>query len=576
MKSQSYYLPIGSNSLPHYFGKAIILPARYFENKAADIQNRASNGILLCTKRWVKNADCSLEVLLTDQEQSSLLKVSEHFSIYLSPLPISRIKSVNFLNELQGKTTVWNVNNGAAFIPDRLVKVSQPVEVVSDDELSNFKGPDDVSDFSKKAKYYDHLLGGISLMRIAGEPYMNYSQNYFPTIGYFNTRIKEEAKKAEAENKTKYTEDFSGIFVKSDNRWGKWQTYFYQNVDVQEVESLATAEGIKVQKKLGIPQLESVNSNSVIYDLLVLSIYGESKNKSIDTFVSDVVNGVIPENKKEELSLLVGLNNGYSNLRNRYKFSNSNQVVKFELNSQLDYYIIESIFQAAFYSNRDNSSFHYIDEWIPETSEKKPAKGAFKIIDKWIVSKKKPLVFSSEYLEEFLQKNSPKEIHQMITKSVIQWCPPFVVKNEEEGEKYFENLLKGVMNNWWKKLLSQLKEDYDASLQDQKDDLINTFESEKKELNEKINSLNDKLAVLSKELDVVKSNAQSSTQNINNSEAIAKEAEIDVNEDIREDVDYSKFDVKELKRIAKEKGIKPVPQKKEDLIKAIKTIKTFL
>ncbi len=79
-----------------------------------------------------------LEVVLTDTEVKELSKVSEHFSLYNTPIPISRVKSVCFLDAKQKETTIWNINNGAAFIPESIVSVekSRDVEMLSDSEIN--------------------------------------------------------------------------------------------------------------------------------------------------------------------------------------------------------------------------------------------------------------------------------------------------------------------------------------------------------------------------------------------------------------------------------------------------------
>ena len=43
----SFYIPINSGSLAHYFNKAIILPAKYFTNKPYDIQNKFADSLML-------------------------------------------------------------------------------------------------------------------------------------------------------------------------------------------------------------------------------------------------------------------------------------------------------------------------------------------------------------------------------------------------------------------------------------------------------------------------------------------------------------------------------------------------
>src|SRR5687768_10025130 len=155
MIRKTFFLPISSNALPHYFGKAIVLPSKYYSNKATDIQDRTRSGILLCSNRWVKNSDCSLEVVLTEKEQASLNQISEHFFILNSGLPISRVKKVFFKSNEQAKTTAWNINNGAAFLPEHLLQVNnlESTEEITEEELNALKDSVSPLDLSKKAKY---------------------------------------------------------------------------------------------------------------------------------------------------------------------------------------------------------------------------------------------------------------------------------------------------------------------------------------------------------------------------------------------------------------------------------------
>lgn len=580
MKSDTYFIPINSNSLAHYFSRAIILPAKYFSNKVNDIQDKFKDSILLSNKKWVDNTDCSIEVILTEDETRSLRQVSESFFCYYSPIPISRVKMIYFLDKEQSRTTAWNINNGAAFIPEFLIKIDSKTETqfISESEINNYSATEESTDFSKKVKYFDHLLGGLAFMRLGGESYMNYSENYFPTLSYFNNLIKDQYKKVETEKRLKFNDKYSGVFAKNEGPWGKWQSYFYQNIELEDVENLASQEGVNIDKKFGVLQLDKIIKNSIIYDLALLATYGNRKNKSIDNFVSDLTNGNIPNEKKEEVALLMGLNNGYSRLRNRYKLPGVDKSVKFELNSKLDYYTIESIYQYAFNGKRDNYNFPYIDEWVAQVEEKKALKGNYMIMDKIVIAKKKPQPFSQEYLEDILQNNSPKEIYSTIVKAISQWLPPYIQNKQEEGEKHFEEVLKKPIISWWKNFINILKHDYEINLQEQKDELLQNFEDEKKQLNGKIQSLSEEINQLKSKVNQTQTESfkeASPVQTVEIEKAYPEHEQISsVAEDNNDEKDdYSLKDLKELKKIAKEKGIKPLPTKKDDLIKAIKALK---
>ena len=69
------YFPIYSTSLAHYFGSAIIKPAKYFTNKPHDIQDRYNQFLLFTNKFGTTETDCCLEIVLTDDETTGLIDV---------------------------------------------------------------------------------------------------------------------------------------------------------------------------------------------------------------------------------------------------------------------------------------------------------------------------------------------------------------------------------------------------------------------------------------------------------------------------------------------------------------------
>ena len=156
-------------------------------------------------------------------------------------------------------------------------------------------------------------------MRLGGKTFMNYSENYFSTLSYFNKLVEEQTLNAAKENGLKFSNKYIGLFSKQESEWSKWQQYIYQNLDAKEIEALAEKEGIRVEKKLGLLKIDSINPSSHLYELAILATYGDRKNKSADNLVTDLSNGTIAPEKVEDVSILFGLNNGYSKLRNKYK-----------------------------------------------------------------------------------------------------------------------------------------------------------------------------------------------------------------------------------------------------------------
>lgn len=562
----SYYIPINSGSLAHYFGKAIILPARYFINKPEDIQNKFSDSLLICGNKWVKNSDCSIEVVLTDTEVKTLFKLSEHFFLYNTPIPISRVKSVCFLDTKQKETTIWNINNGAAFIPEKIISVekAKDVEVISDSELITQNQIQSTTELSDKIKKFDIILGGFAFMRLGGKSFMNYSENYFSTLSYFNKLIEEQTLNAVQEKGFKFSNKYIGLFSKQESEWSRWQQYIYQNLDAHEIEVLADKEGIKIEKKLGLIKLDSINPSSHLYELAILATYGDRKNKSIDNLVTDLTNGTIFPEKVETVSILFGLNNGYSKLRNKYKGASKEDKVKFTLESKLDYYIIESIYQFVFNISKSSYSFEYIDRWCPTSVIKNNIKGyeTYKILDTVVIAKKK-----QTHLEFFLE-NYSKEIYSTIVKSINQWLPPFVKYDERDAIEFFEEQLRAVFTKSIESIQKRIEVECDE------DD--NSKIEELSELQKK------KIDIILEDDIKLKKGERASLENKPTAELLRKdESEVKIErenvnisqESISEiSMEYESMSLPELKKLAKEKKVKGYTKidNKEELIKLLK------
>lgn len=574
----SFYIPINSGSLAHYFSKAIILPAKYFTNKPEDIQNRFANSLLLSTGKWVRNCDCSIEIVLTNIEFNQLYKVSEHFYLFNTPIPISRIKSIVFLDAKQKETTIWNINSGAAFVPDSIVTVEndRDIEILTDAEIEagkeSTKSPDEISDNIKR---FDIILGGFAFMRLGGKSFMNYSENYFSTLSFFNKLIEEQTRKALNDKGLNFSKKYIGLFTKQESEWSKWQQYIYQNLDAQQIEVLADKEGVPIEKKLGLLKIDSINPSSHLYELAILATYGDRKNKSADNLVTDLSNGTIAPEKTEEVTILFGLNNGYSKLRNKYKGPENDNNVKFTLDSKLDYYIIESIYQFVFNSSKSNYTFDYIDSWCPTSKNKPNVKGyeTIKILDAVIIVKKKQTP-----LELFLE-NYSAPIYSTIVKSINQWLPPFSKSDEKEAMLFFEKQLRNSLAVAVESLQKRIESECEANYELQTQETIETYQKELDKLRNQISSLKEENVLLKssiievpvKEVSADKlekndgPNRQIDQEN-NNPMSVVQEPLIEISED------YESMSMSELKKIAKEKKIKGYTkiEDKEYIIKLIR------
>ena len=119
---KTLFFPIQSSSLAHYYGSALIKPAKYFANKPHDIQDKYDNFLLFTNKFGTTESDCCLEVVLTDDETKVLIDVKDGWFLFdEKPLPITRVKKIYFPDKEKQEITITNIRMSTAYIPDSLV-----------------------------------------------------------------------------------------------------------------------------------------------------------------------------------------------------------------------------------------------------------------------------------------------------------------------------------------------------------------------------------------------------------------------------------------------------------------------
>lgn len=412
-------------NLAHYLGSGIIAPSIYIENKNSDIQDRFSNYLLISTEKFTIETNCSIEIVLNNDDEFPE-KISERFYLLQRPLPISRIKGVYFTNEEQKISTSFNITAGTAFIPEGLLKVSKEAGIETK-ELEGIEYKKFSKDWSVYLKKYDQILGGFSSMKISKRSFQSYPTHYFSALGNINRHFGNIL----AEQGVDIENNFQFAFT-NEGKFGDFQNAIYSEIDFGEVKRFAEKDKVKLEVKNGIIQIENIPDQTQTYLLAILESYGKNKRKQIDSFVSDLISGKFIEKKKEGLSLIFGLNKGYKAFRNKYKTQNFEINVKFKLESRLDYYIIESIFQYVFNLSNLISSFKYIDELVIDNKVNQAHSSNYifyKMIDEQILWKERSL----SQLEKLLE---------VITQKVRSWFPSFVDLKKSELEKIFKNELE--------------------------------------------------------------------------------------------------------------------------------------
>ena len=450
-----YFISIDSNNLGIYFSSAIITPHNYIKEPVDDIQSLNKDFILLSEKKFSNKSDCCLEVLLTEKEEESLISNKQSYYLFNSSLPITRISTIYFYSKQKMENTI-DLARSSAYIPERLIKVvNKQNDDFFDAHISAFNHTKKADDISNKINLYNRYLGGFAFMKIGGENYMNYSNNYFSTLAFFNDAIKRETELAMNKDNINLNTKYQGLFNERDTEWAKWRKLvFGSHYDI-------TSEiGIEVQTKNGVYQQNIVSADKKLYTLSVLANYGpdQVKSKKTESLLLAIISNEI--RYRELITLFFGLNTGYSKIKKNYFIENKNWSMKFELASKLDYYTIESIFQLVF-KNSNNSDFSFLTINIPENTKTKidtRKYQTYKIIDENIIYDKKPTTIS-EIFRAFLNKNKLGKILSSLSNDFLKKndIELNIKQNEKLQVKYF-SIIEKPIKDYLQKLENEITE----------------------------------------------------------------------------------------------------------------------
>lgn len=555
-----YYLPIKSVNLAHYFSKGCICPTLYIKNRNEDIQNKFNNQLLLSDIKFTNSTNCSLEIVLNSKEES-LEKITEHFFLFNTPLPISRIKKVLFQDKSQKVNTLFDITSGAAFLPNELIEIDSTNETLSIDELQNIKEIKPTKDWNHEIDFFNKVMGGFAIMSIAGNEYQNYPLNYFNTLSIINDLVKDDIK-------IKSSHDYEWTLI-NNNKFSGLHKVIYSEIKIDIVEGFAKKENIKLERNNGKYLLDKIDHNSTTYLVTILASYGAGSRMNLDTFISDLVSNKFPEKRKEGIALIFGINKGYESFRNEYKTSNFKVSIKFKLDSQLDYYTIESIYQFVFNNKRDSREFDFINSWCPKSNEPNKFKDVetYNILDKIISYKKKD---GSQEFQNSFQDN----IYNKIVNEIQKWIPDFIKDNNVNPKikNYFENLLNSDFDEYTNNLKVEIEHNFTKKIISQ--------ENEIEVLKDLIKSKENNIYRLQKNIGKVEKNNQLNINGIVNHEVDYKNISLELLErglyhstnlsDKNINININELNLKQLKKIAKDKGINNLNKYKTANIKELK------
>ncbi len=385
--TDNLYLEIHKSNLLQYFSAGCIFPSKYSSQKAfSDPQSINENGILISNGFMSNDKDHILIQIDAFVIDKTSLSVNGSFGLYCSIIPISRIiKLYVHDNETKRKTLDDSLIRDAGFIPDTLIEVGFPTNIAKVSFVEFNIAPQNLESQINK---FDKILGLIAGARNFN--LLTYNQTgKFKTISdhsLYAMQGIEETFGIEIVNSGHLSDYYKWLFTNScpsDRPLLQWlfkRVYNYANFtdsDTSEFESLcektnsflgeekqvkdifsALRKSLERKKAMNnILLLQSKNSLA-LYVFAYLRNFGTSQNPELPRV--ELVNSKI--NKFSEYAFAtLNFFFGYKQLRNsedRILISDdtlkkaikipNKPTIKFELSTEFDYRIIDSVFNFVF------------------------------------------------------------------------------------------------------------------------------------------------------------------------------------------------------------------------------------
>jgi len=407
MKARQFYIHLQSDNLAHYLVKGVFCPTLFLSNRNKDIQDINNTYILFSEIKWNKQYDCSIEITITENELSRLQEISKNY--YISPdcFPISRLKQIYFSDKQRAETVIWNINNGAAFVPKWAVVFEQKSKKETAELNSNkiIEDNKEIKDIKELLKRYDRLMGGLSFIKVALlRSYfkgLDITLKHLTTLTNFNTYVENQL----ANQGISLDRGILNVFSPNSAIY----RYLTKDITYEEVDNVGKKERQVVQKKFNAIQFDNINQNSLTYKLAMLHTYGKGKVKSEKDLVSGLLSNVNIE-AAEELALIYGLYNGYENLRNSYIMNNDEVAIKFDLSDSLQLYTVESLFNFVFNNHKKSDEIEFLNNnsFNPNNNQKKENYKYFKFLNK-------------EYAFEKERKKDEDTLSATLLKTIKDW-----------------------------------------------------------------------------------------------------------------------------------------------------------
>jgi hypothetical protein len=385
--NSNVFIEVHKSNLLQYFSAGCIFPSRYSSQKAfPDPQSINENGLLVSNGIVSNDSDHVLIQIDASAIDKSLLSTNGGFGLYSGIIPISRIIKIYFNGyETKKKIIDDSIIRDAGNIPETIIEIEFP-ENLPKIILNDLKIVP--HDFENQMNRFDKILGLISGTR-------NFNLLTFNQTGKFKTFSDHSLFAIQAIDETFGSEIASGgnlsIYYKwlfsnscpSDRPLLKWIfNRVYSNVnftdsDTNEFELLCTKSNLFLDQEKQVKDIFSSLRNSLGRKKALTNILALQSNNSLALYVFAYLR-IFGTNQNPEIPRVELMNSkitiyseyafatlnfffGYKQLRNfedRTHILDQNILgvikiptkpnIKFELNTEFDYRIIDTVFNFVF------------------------------------------------------------------------------------------------------------------------------------------------------------------------------------------------------------------------------------
>jgi hypothetical protein len=397
------YLQIHKGNVFSIFSSGIIAPARHIKNRAfPDIQS-INETVLVVSNGYTGTLDHQqvlIEIILTDAEKK-FAEVNGEYAILTTPVPVSRIQNIYVADAQTKKDIITMALSGdGGIIPENLFTAEFPQGL----NQADYKASNKIfgKDYNNKLIRFDKILGAFAFIKNYSLALANQTDSIslLPKHFYYMAQAINNLKDFTEVNGNReilFYKALFGVEELNDRKELKWifsrlnELHNFSNQDIEAFEGILlpnkyASEFTNKVKKFLKDLTNNLKRKQSLFDILnlpeqerfylyllgILRIYGSttSEDKSISRReLPDIVKPSIGE----YIYACLGYFYGYSALRNfddKYNITDKNLAafipginnlpLKFELNSLLDYAIIESVYQVVFHDNTALSDVSYL------------------------------------------------------------------------------------------------------------------------------------------------------------------------------------------------------------------------